>query len=294
MVKIKTKYRNETKWSHMPVTEFLEQAPLYRKIHIKYPDRWNEIPKPSVHMHCEKCRSDQTFQMINKYNWEGYEHGECPLEFEAMCLYKCAACGNERTFLLHFEATWDQISYQELVVTKAGQYPPWTISIDKDLARVLEEYEDTYKKGLICESQGYGIGAYAYYRRIIEDIIDKLLDLIPDLMSENDKKIYMKELEKTKSAVNASDKIDLVKDLLPPSLRPGGKNPLSILHQTLSEGLHAKNDDECLEIAENIRLVLTYLVGQIMVANESSNQFTEGMKKLLEKKSNRTKSGNPY
>lgn len=273
----------------MPVTKFLEEAPLYRKISIDYPDIWSGIPKPAVHMFCEVCKSDQTFQMVNKYNWEGHESLSCPLEFEAMCLYKCAACKNERTFLLHFEVPWDDennhpVEPIELVVTKVGQYPPWSIDINRDLSQVLGEYEDIYKKGLIFESQGYGIAAYAYYRRIIEDIIDKLLDMIPDLLLGKDKEAYMIALEQTKHDINASDKIKLVKDLLPSSLRPDGINPLSTLHQSLSEGLHARTDDECTEIAANIRLVLVYLVRQIALTRESSASFTKGMRKLLDKK----------
>ena len=31
---------------------------------------------------------------------------------------------------------------------------------------------ETLKKGLINESQGYGIGAFAYYRRIVEVVND--------------------------------------------------------------------------------------------------------------------------
>ena len=148
----------------MPVAEFLEDAPLYSKISIEYPCMWRDIPKPAVHMYCSACKSDQTFQMINKYDWENFETRNCPLEFEAMCLYKCAACDNERTFLLHFEASWDDEANCpiDLVVTKTGQYPSWSISIGRDLSQVLGDYESIYKKGLICESQGYGIGAYGH------------------------------------------------------------------------------------------------------------------------------------
>ena len=135
--------------------------------------------------------------------------------------------------------------------------------------------------------------AYAYYRRIIENLIDKLLDMVPDLLDGSDKEQYLKALEETKHNINASEKIDLVKDLLPESLRPGGVNPLSALHQSLSEGLHAKSDDECIELATSIRLVLTYLVEQIAQKRKSSAQFTDGMKKLLDKKSSKMKPKRP-
>lgn len=264
----------------MPERKFLEDNPLYSKIGIASAITMNQIPKPAVHMFCEECKSDQTFQMINQYDWYGHEYADCPQEFEAMCLYQCAACNNERTFLLHFETRGN-----EFIVTKTGQYPPWSISISRDLANALDGYEEIYKRGLICESQGYGIGAFAYYRRIIEGVIDNMLDMIPDLLSGNDKESYLIALKQTKHDINASNKIELVKELLPSSLRPGGINPLSTLHSSLSEGLHAKTDEECIELATNIRLVLTYLIEQITFARKSSANFTEGMKKLLEKRS---------
>lgn len=269
----------------MPDKEFLEKDPLYSKLDIDPVETYEMIPKPAVHMFCESCESDQTFQMVSGYNWNGPDRFPVPEDvdtFEALCVYECAACGCHRSFLLHFDI-------QEQSVTKAGQYPPWSIDISKDLTPVLGKYEKVYKKGLICESQGYGIGAYAYYRRIIEDIIDKLLDMIPDLLSGNDREMYLHALEQTKQEINASDKIALVKDLLPISLRPGGINPLNALYQALSEGLHAETDEDCMALAEDIRLVLIYLVEQVAIARESSKNFTEGMKKLLEKKSARTK-----
>ena len=45
-------------------------------------------------------------------------------------------------------------------------------------------------KGLVSESQGYGIGAFAYYRRIVEEIIDEMLKQIGDLISGVDKERY--------------------------------------------------------------------------------------------------------
>jgi hypothetical protein len=271
----------------MPKKDFLEKDPLYSKLDMDISpfETYKEIPRPAVHMFCESCESDQTFQMVSNYNWKNRDDFPIPKDlnaFEALCVYECAACGCHRSFLLHFDI-------QEHSVTKAGQYPPWNIEIRKDLTRVLGKYEKVYKKGLICESQGYGIGAYAYYRRIIEDIIDKLLDMIPELLSGNEREIYQHALELTKQETTASDKIALVKDLLPISLRPGGVNPLNALYQALSEGLHAETDEDCMALAENIRLVLIYLVEQVALARESSKSFTEGMKKLLEKKSNRAK-----
>ncbi|MGA2853350.1 MAG: hypothetical protein ABSE90_04395, partial [Verrucomicrobiota bacterium] len=136
-----------------------------------------------------------------------------------------------------------------------------------------------------CESQGYGIGAYAYYRRIVETIIDQLLESVMDLVPDVDKPRYLAALQKTKQTIVAKEKIELVKDLLPEILRPSGQNPLGLLHDFLSGGLHIGSEEECLENAQQIREVLVFLVNQIIRSQSSSKQFTESMKKLLDKKS---------
>jgi len=169
---------------------------------------------------------------------------------------------------------------------KVGQYPAWSIEPDKRLKKLLGEHGDYYKNGLTCESQSYGIGAYAYFRRITEDVIDNLLESITGLIEPSEKKKYEEALKKTKKTKVAEEKIDLVKDLLPASLRPGNINPLKTLYSALSLGLHEQTDEECMKQAEIIRRALVYLVNQIMRTKEDKKIFTEGMKKLLGKQSN--------
>ena len=84
---------------------------------------------------------------------------------------------------------------------------------------------------------------------------------------------------------STQDKINLVKDLLPSILRPGGNNPLGILHSQLSKGLHSQTDAECLEDANHIKSILIFLVNQIMQSKQSAKAFTDSMKLLLDKKS---------
>ena len=171
---------------------------------------------------------------------------------------------------------------------KIGQYPAWEIAGEPNLEKLLGVNAGYYKKGLICESQGYGIGAYAYYRRIVEKIIDELLDEIAELLSEDEKEKYNLALKKTKQTTVAQEKIVLVKDLLPAILRPNGMNPLSTLHATLSEGLHAESDEVCMEYAESCREILVFLVNQVAASKETSRTFSDRMRKLLDKKSQKT------
>lgn len=263
----------------MPIKEFLEDYPLFRKFSTELPRTLDSFPKPAVHMNCEICDSEQTFNMINEY-FELYQYSNVNARNTKVRLeYLCQSCQKfTREFNVYFSQELD-------FMYKFGQYPAWEIKIDKNLSQMLGKFSSNYKKGLICESQGYGIGAFAYYRRITEEIIDELLDSIFELVDENGKENYKEALEKTKTTRVTQDKIDLVKDLLPSILRPSGMNPLGVLHSELSEGIHANSDKDCLEIAAHIREILTFLVNQIIRSKESAKQFTASMQSLLDKKS---------
>ncbi len=171
---------------------------------------------------------------------------------------------------------------------KVGQFPPWEITGDPQIEKLLGKHADHYKKGLVCESQSYGIGAYGYYRRIVEEIIDGLLDDISQLLTGEELKAFEGALAKTKQTIVAQEKIELVKDLLPPILRPDGMNPLGVLHSSLSEGLHAESDEACLAQAAIIREILLFLVNQVVASKATAKSFTTGMRKLLEKKASKS------
>jgi hypothetical protein len=194
--------------------------------------------------------------------------------------YSCTGCEKENFWC------WLEVNVEEGWIRKIGQVPPWNKNPDKNLEKLIELHKDIYRKGFICESQGYGIGAYSYYRRIVEQIIDNLLNSIEELIEPAEKAKYLNAIEKVKKTIVAKEKIDLVKDLLPAVLRPQGNNPLSILHSCLSDGIHNESDEKCLEYAQHIREVLLFLATQIAVHKESTKSFTESMRKILERKNN--------
>jgi len=262
----------------MPNREFLETYPLLKKFKIKFSQHLNNILPVPIHMYCENCKSEQTFNMINSYE-EFFGPPFYAENTKIRLVYLCQFCKIfERVFFIYISKDLDYIY-------KIGQYPEWEIEIDKNLESTLRDKSKTFKKGLVCESQGYGIGAFAYYRRITEEIIDDLLSSISELIDEKDKAKYLEALEQTKKTRVTQEKIDLVKDLLPPILRPKGVNPLGVLHSQLSEGLHGETDEECLEIAGHTRKVLTFLINQIMQSQQTAKSFTASMQAILDKKS---------
>jgi len=265
----------------MPDKDFLENYSLFRKLNKSIPSTLDNLDTPSINMICEKCDSIQTFNIkdnyleINGYHFSNPQIAGSNLRFQ----YKCEAC---RSFVREFTFF---ISPQRDYIYKTGQYPEWEIKMDKNLESTLGKHAKTFRKGLVCESQGYGIGAFSYYRRITEEIIDELLDSITDLIDKNNLEEYKTALEATKKTRVTQEKIDLIKDLLPEILKPNGVNPLGILHSELSEGLHANTDEACLENATHVKDILTFLINQIIQSKEASKLFTSSMKSLLEKKS---------
>lgn len=265
----------------MPHKEFLEDYSLFRKLNFNIPYTLDLIEKPAINMHCPNCKSIQTFNMTNEY-YKPYGYSNVPSDDKKLHLkYLCQSCKNfEREFNIYVSPNLDY-------VYKYGQYPEWQIKMDKNFETILGKHSTTFRKGLVCESQGYGIAAFAYYRRITEEIIDELLESISDLVETENVEKYKIALEATKKTRVTQDKIELVKDLLPSILKPNGINPLGILHSELSEGLHAESDESCLENANHVKSILIFLVNQIIQSKQASKDFSIGMKSLLEKKASK-------
>jgi hypothetical protein len=258
--------------------KFLEEYPLYRRFSIDVHSTLDRIEKPAINMMCKHCKSKQTFNMENEYpNRFNYSNPRSKGTI-VDAIYRCTSCGIfEYFFLLRIE---DDLK----AVRKVGQWPAWDISVDHDLEALLGNHAHYFSNGLICESQSFGMGAFAYYRRIVEEVIDNLLEQIAGLLNGSELETYRAALEKTKQTRVTAEKIDLVKDLLPSVLRPADMNPLAALHTSLSEGLHENSDERCLELAEAVRVVLVFLASQIARAKTDRQTYTDSMRKLLDRK----------
>ncbi len=241
-------------------------------------------------MNCYVCKTVRTFNVeVRDEIWHTVEYvsGVGGLHSKSstklyFIVFKCAACKSfQRTFTVLRD-------YKEKYVQKVGQHPAWEISIDRETADALGSAEALFQKGLICESQGYGIASYSYYRRVVEEKIDALLDDIGKLLHGVERDEYEQALIQVKTEIIAAKKIELVKELLPTSLRPDDLNPLDILYDALSEGIHKLSDEECLELAGEIKLGMLYLFKETARERKESQAFTSGMRKILDRRKRRS------
>jgi hypothetical protein len=109
--------------------------------------------------------------------------------------------------------------------------------------------------------------------------VAKLQMLSPELITE---------LEEAKHETRFSLAVEKIKHAIPEILQINGNNPLTLLYKALSEELHAGTDEECLEIAQDIRVVLSELSERLHTALKDDQE----LKKAVSRIQNRPKKGN--
>jgi len=195
----------------------------------------------------------------------------------------CQACGSHVDFLIKVNSTksWEEKDLGiDIIVQKIGQFPPFEIRPDKKVEKYLTEEDlSFYKKALANFSISYGVGAYAYLRRVLENEIERIIE---DVSKMNfDGVDYVQDALLTfKSDHIMSNLISVLNRYLPGSLKQFGDNPIKLLYEQLSDGIHSLSDEECLEKAESINFVLTYVIQKIYEEKTESSILLEAMKKL--------------
>ena len=194
-----------------------------------------------------------------------------------MLNFACVAC-HSTTYAFALSVGPESSSAQ-----KVGQWPAQEVKIPKVVARVLGGHTDLYKSGLLLEREGFGVGAFAYYRRIVEATIDGLLDKIEAILPEDERSDYSGRLMEVKKQHTAEKRLEAVSGLLPSHLRPNDVNPLSAIYSALSQGIHSDSEETCLDYAEAIRTSLVYLIEEIDRHKAQQATFSDRIKKVLAK-----------
>lgn len=84
---------------------------------------------------------------------------------------------------------------------------------------------------------------------------------------------------------------EIVPDVVPESVRIGGQNPFVLLHQALSTDLHTGSDNDCLEVAQDIRRLLIELVGRCSAVLTDDRELKQSVARLAKRASIRGKQG---
>ncbi|WP_339681977.1 hypothetical protein [uncultured Hyphomonas sp.] len=269
--------------------QFLEETPpnsaceLYERFTVAYRQsgaRIHTIELPRIKIHCPngECSGERYFDP-SKASLEFYR-----LNTSAFLDFTCSNCGaNKKRYSIHIsvEDHDDETGYGRLRCEKYGEVPSFGVPTPTKLLSLLGQDRDLFLKGRRCESQGLGVGAFAYYRRAVEnrksELVSEIIKVAKLVGSGSE---IISALEAAQKETQFSKALSDVKDAIPESLKIKGQNPLTLLHSALSDGLHDRTDDECLSIAHDVRIVLAELSERIVAALKDTAELTSAVDRL--------------
>jgi hypothetical protein len=172
---------------------------------------------------------------------------------------------------------------------KFGEDPPFGPPTPAKVITLIGSEREYFLKGRRAENQGLGIAAFAYYRRVVEKQKSKIIDEIVRVAQKvGATPEVLRDLEAARAETQFSKAVNAIRHGIPQSLLIDGHNPLALLHSALSDGLHAQTDKQCLDLATDIRIVLTELVERISTALKEEVELNVAVSRLLRANGERT------
>ncbi|QNB14272.1 hypothetical protein G5S35_22300 [Paraburkholderia tropica] len=234
---------------------------------------------PDLQLHCpsEQCNGLRFFRNLS----EEKHHLDHKSYTHFYVTYTCSNCRKfEKTYslaaILSGKADFSGQVY------KFGELPPFGPPVPSRLIKLIGPDRDTFLSGRRCENQGLGIGAFVYYRRVIENQKNRILGEIIKICEKI--KAPAEKIATLKAAIEEtqfSRALDMAKDAMPESLLIDGHSPIQLLHSALSEGVHALTDAQCLELAGSIRVVLGELSERITQALKDEAELSKALSHLM-------------
>jgi hypothetical protein len=279
--------KEEIKWQ--TIAEFLESTPPNQLIHIsdistKVTTNYgihNRFCAPEIQLHCDddQCNGTRFFRCVSgdhqRLNSTDYEF--------FYVKYLCSNCQRvDKTFSLAAKVKIHLEPKGECY--KFGELPTYGPPVSPKLIKLIGPDRDEFLKGRRCENQGLGVGEFIYYRRVVENQKNRILGEIIKVSEKIG--ATAEKIDKLKSAVKEtqfSKALDLAKDAMPESLLIDGHSPISLLHSALSEGVHACTDEQCLDIAGSVRVVLGELSDRLSQALKDEAELTKALSTLMNK-----------
>jgi hypothetical protein len=276
----------------MRLSEFIETVPPNETREIeglfaKGQDQFAsyEVKDDKANLYCENdlCKGSRIFQAFHYPSLHG-------VILEYFVMYKCQNCSiNYYTFAIRFYVPgWSQVQEHtgrhvlNGTAFKYGQLPEFNIpNVPPKLLTLIGPDQELYKKARKSEQQGLGVGAFAYYRQIVENLKDRLLSEAIKVANRTGAEANVIEsLERAKREYQFTKGIGNVEVVFPPALLIEGENPLTLLHAALSGGLHSGTDEDCLERAHHIRLILVEFSKRVVEVLKDHSELTASVNKL--------------
>src|SRR6185369_5114815 len=231
---------------------------------------------PSIQLYCttDTCAGPHYFDGPGEPRVDGKS---------ASWLFATYVCRHCKTMRKTFALRIAPLAEGNCRIFKLGEAFPFGDPIPPRVLDLLGDEKEYFKKGVRAERDGLGIGAFTYYRRVVENkkgaIIDQFVKVAERLGAPAEMIMDLKAASKETQFKKA---ISTIKHGIPDSLKIDSHNPLLLLHDALSDGMHVQEDSHCLELASSIRLVLVDTVNRVQNVLKDNAELKAGVAKLLE------------
>ncbi|MDY0274927.1 MAG: hypothetical protein RBR42_05740 [Desulfomicrobium sp.] len=275
---------------YQTISEFLESTPPNQLINISDLTIWkryhsggyNQMRTPEIQLHCdhENCNGTRFFRCVS-----GEEKTLTVKDYDFFYVtYRCSNCQRvQKTFSLAAKVDTDSKPTGECY--KFGEMPTYGPPVSPKLIKLIGPDRNEFLKGRRCENQGLGVGAFIYYRRVVENQKNRILEQIikvSEKIGAHEEKIAI--LRSAIAETQFSKALDMAKGAIPESLLINGHSPILLLHSALSEGVHALSDEQCLELAGSVRVVLGELSERLSQALKDEAELTKALSTLMSHK----------
>jgi len=262
----------------------LVEEPLHSRCEIQSlfdPNGSLACPDP-IHVHCENPRCGG----VRRHEYGAKDFISAGSVMFYLLRYKCTNCNSaQKVYGLRVER--DQTSG---FCSKIYQEPSFGDPIPKRLFEIIgEETREAFLQARRSIARGLGIGAYAYYRRIVENTKFNLIGAILRVAEQtNASKEQIETLQRAQRERQFTKAIELVQDVaaIPAVLLIDGHNPLALLHDLLSEGIHELDDAECLQRAKDAEVVLCDVAERMQTAVTERKNVKAALTSIMARKQN--------
>jgi len=272
----------------MQFAEFLENCPPNQVADISDIDSdiihasdAFQLHTPELSLHCSSdlCNGTRIFRCIG-----GPHRVPRDKTYNIYLIYLCSNCRKIRK-TYSIMVLLDNFEHEDSLsgtCIKYGEMPRFGPPTPPRLLKLIGPDRDLFLQGRRCENQGLGIGAFTYYRRVIENQKDRVLGEIVRVATKiGANESDLSELNAAIAETQFSKALSSVKKGIPQTLLIDGQNPLALMHRALSEGIHGKSDHECLTLARSVRVVLAELSERISQALKDEAELKEAVSTLL-------------
>jgi hypothetical protein len=246
----------------------------------KWQGNWQRhyLKTPEIQLHCsEDSCNGVRFHRCTQGTFISLEPGET---INSFITYLCSNC-QTHTKIYSIRALRQSDNLDGAMI-KFGENPIFGPPIPARLLKLIGPDRDNFLKGRRCENQGLGVGAFVYYRRVVEhqkNRIFKEIVKVSEKIGAPQEKIDI--LNAALLETQFTKALDMAKDAMPESLLINGHSPLKLLYRALSDGIHNLSDEECLGYASSVRVVLGELSDRLSQALKDEVEITNALNRLL-------------